>query len=75
MEKPVLILTMFNPLDLARILVILKMDISALLGYTGAVFKDFFGTTIGYIISFLVLILWIVIPSLLSIKYFNNKDL
>ena len=29
--------TVFNPIDLSRILILLKLDISALLGYTGAV--------------------------------------
>src|SRR5438874_411606 len=43
MEKPMLILTALNPIDLSRVLILLKMDISALMGYTGAVFKDFFG--------------------------------
>ena len=54
-----LIATMFNPIDLSRILILLKLDISALLGYTGAVFKRFFGTNLGLIMSFSVLIFWI----------------
>jgi len=57
-----LLATMFNPIDLSRILILLKLDISALLGYTGAVFKKFFGTDFGLIISFAVMILWIVLP-------------
>ncbi len=44
-EKLSLFLTMINPIDLSRILVILKMDISALLGYTGAVFNKFLEQT------------------------------
>lgn len=32
---------MFNPIDLSRVLILLKLDISALLGYTGAVFNNF----------------------------------
>ena len=57
-----LLATMFNPIDLSRILILLKLDISALLGYTGAVFKKFFGTDFGLIISLAVMILWIVLP-------------
>ncbi len=57
-----LLATMFNPIDLSRILILLKLDISALLGYTGAVFKKFFGTNFGLIISFAAMILWIVLP-------------
>jgi Cu-processing system permease protein len=65
----------FNPIDLSRILVLLKMDVSALMGYTGAVFKDFFGTTAGFIIALMVLILWIAVPAWLSTRKFNRKDL
>ncbi|MFP2996440.1 ABC transporter permease [Spongiivirga sp. MCCC 1A20706] len=54
--------TMFNPIDLSRTLILLKLDISALLGYTGAVFKSFFGTNLGLIISLLILTLWVVLP-------------
>ena len=54
--------TMFNPIDLSRILILLKLDISALLGYTGAVFKKFFGTGVGLAISLFVMVLWVIIP-------------
>lgn len=54
--------TMFNPIDLSRILILLKLDISALLGYTGAVFKKFFGTGLGLSISLFVMVLWVIIP-------------
>jgi Cu-processing system permease protein len=53
---------MFNPIDLSRTLILLKLDISALLGYTGAVFKQFFGTDKGLYISIFMLILWTIIP-------------
>ena len=51
------------------------MDVSALMGYTGAIFKDFFGAQTGLIISFTVLITWVVIPAWLSLRKFNHKDL
>lgn len=54
--------TMLNPIDLSRTLILLKLDISALLGYTGAVFKQFFGTNTGLIISILMLLLWTILP-------------
>jgi Cu-processing system permease protein len=62
LDKFSLIATMFNPIDLSRILILLKLDISALLGYTGAVFKKFFGTNFGLIVSFSVMVLWILLP-------------
>ena len=62
LDKFSLFATMFNPIDLSRILILLKLDISALLGYTGAVFKEFFGTNLGLISSLFVLTLWVIIP-------------
>ena len=53
---------MFNPIDLSRTLILLKLDISALLGYTGAVFKQFFGTNMGLILSIVMLLVWTVLP-------------
>ncbi|TAI46662.1 ABC transporter permease [Flagellimonas allohymeniacidonis] len=57
-----LVATLLNPIDLSRTLILLKLDISALLGYTGAVFKNFFGTNQGLIISLFTLILWTFLP-------------
>ncbi len=62
LDKFALFATMFNPIDLSRILILLKLDISALLGYTGAVFKKFFGTDLGFLLSFAVMILWVILP-------------
>lgn len=65
---------MLNPIDLSRTLILLKLDISALLGYTGAVFKKFFGTNFGLFISFFSLIVWITIPVLRIIFKSKKKD-
>ncbi len=62
LDKFALFATMFNPIDLSRILILLKLDISALLGYTGAVFKKFFGTNLGFFLSFGVMFLWVIFP-------------
>ncbi len=74
-EKLMVAVSMLNPLDLGRIMILLKMDVSALMGYTGAVFKDFFGTQAGMGLSFFVLLLWAVVPVWLSIRRFKHKDL
>lgn len=68
-------LTALNPIDLSRILVLLKMDISAMMGYTGAVFKEFFEGLFGYIFIGVVMLLWVLAPALLAVKKFNKKDL
>lgn len=64
--------TILNPVDLSRVLILLKLDISALLGYTGAVFQKFFGTSFGFIISFIALSLWVLIP-VYFIKLISSK--
>jgi Cu-processing system permease protein len=74
-EKVMVAVTAFSPIDLARIQILLQLDVSAMLGYTGAIFKDFFGTSIGLILSFLLLCLWIVVPFFMSLVKFKNKDL
>lgn len=75
LEKMMVGISTLNPIDLGRILILLKMDVSALMGYTGAIFKDFFGTRSGQILSFAVLFTWIIIPVWLSLRKFNRKDL
>lgn len=62
LDKLSLIGTMLNPIDLSRTLILLKLDISALLGYTGAIFKQFFGTNLGLTVSILTLVIWVVLP-------------
>ena len=75
MEQPMIAMTSLNPVDLARVLMLLKLDISALMGYSGALFQSFFGGKGGMIYSAFVLILWAVIPFWLSVRKFKTKDL
>ena len=74
-EKAMIVVTAFSPIDLARIQILLHLDVSAMMGYTGAIFKDFFGTSVGLLISFLLLCLWVIVPFFISLFKFKNKDL
>ena len=74
-EKPMIFVTSLSPIDLASIQMLLHLDASAMMGYTGALFKEYFGNGIGIIISLLLLILWVIIPFILSLKKFKTKDL
>jgi Cu-processing system permease protein len=74
-EKAMIGISALNPIDLARIFIILQLDVSAMLGYTGAIFKEFFGTQFGMIIGFTLLCLWAFIPYTLSSRKFVRKDL
>jgi Cu-processing system permease protein len=64
-----------NPIDLGRILILLHLDVSAMMGYTGAIFKDFFGTTSGIIAAFTILLLWVIVPFSISLRMFRKKDM
>ncbi len=74
-EKAMVGVSAFSPIDLARIQILLQLDQSAMMGYTGAIFKDFFGTSWGLIISFGLLCLWAIVPFFISLLKFKNKDL
>lgn len=74
LEKIALALSILNPVDLCRILIMLKLDISALMGYTGAVFNKFFGTYQGIAVSLSALMVWVVWPVLAMVKVSGKKD-
>lgn len=74
-ENAMVAMTALSPIDLARIQILMHLEVSAMMGYTGAIFQDFFGTAVGLVISFLLLCLWAIIPFFISLKKFNKKDL
>lgn len=74
-EKPMIVISSLNPIDLGRVLVLLQLDESAMMGYTGAIFKNYYGTSFGMSISFIILITWYTIPMYFSMLHFQNKDL
>ncbi len=74
LEVPTLVLTLLNPLDLARVVLLLNVDIAALMGYTGAVFEAFFGSWIGLAVAALALLAWIAVPLAVSHRLFMRKD-
>jgi len=73
-ERPLLGLTFANPIDLARVLILLRLDVAALMGYTGAVFQRFFGSVAGSALAAGALFLWIATPAGLGARRFRRKD-
>lgn len=73
-ENIILAICLINPIDLARIFFILDFNISALMGYTGALFNKFFGTSFGVIVSISIMTIWFIIPFLFGLRSFNKKD-
>lgn len=74
-EKIVVGLSALSPIDLCRILILLRLDVSAMMGFSGALFQNLFGNHLGLILSFVLLSLWAIIPFALSLRKFKRKDL
>ena len=72
-ERPVLGLMLANPIDLARVELLLRFDAGALQGYTGAVFTQFFGGA-GAVVAGAALLLWVAVPVMLGLRAFRRKD-
>jgi Cu-processing system permease protein len=73
-ERAMLGAMIANPIDLARLLLLFRFDVAALLGYTGAVFQRFFGATTGAVIAAGALAAWVVIPAAFGRRLFHRKD-
>jgi len=74
LERPLLGLMLANPVDLARVVLLLQFDVSALMGYTGAVFERFFGGAGGLAIAATALAAWVAAPVLLGMRAFRRRD-
>ncbi len=74
LERPVIALSLLNPVDLARILLLLEFDVSALMGFTGALFRDFFGSGGGRLAAGAALLGWLALPFALGMRSFGRKN-
>lgn len=74
LELPLIGLTLLNPVDLGRVLLLLQFDNAALMGYTGAVFERFFGSALGAAITATALVLWCAGPLGLALRRFRRQD-
>lgn len=74
LQQPVIVMSLLNPIDLGRILLLLNFDISALMGFTGAVFQQFFGSWAGQAISLSAMGAWLAVPFYMGRRVFLKKD-
>lgn len=74
LETPVLILTLLNPVDLGRILLLLTFDVAALMGYTGTVYARAFGSGLGMVAALAMLVVAAAVPLALGFRRFSRKD-
>lgn len=73
-DYPALILSFLNPIDLSRISLSLVLDQSALMGYTGALYRSLYGSGTGIVLSLGIMLVWAFIPFLWARKRFLKKD-
>lgn len=74
-DKPLLGLISLNPVDLARVLVLLQLDVAVMMGYSGALFKKFMGSATGSIYTVICMLCWTVIPLIIAARVFKKKDI
>jgi Cu-processing system permease protein len=74
LERATLGLMMANPIDIARVSLLLRFDGAAMMGYTGAVFLDFFGKGYGMALTAAALSLWMLLPLTFGMRAFERKD-
>ena len=75
LDNLTLLLLSLNPIDLGRVLVLLNVDVSALMGYTGALYKSFFGNWTGIALAFSLMVIWVIVPLFFAQRKFVRKDL
>ena len=73
-ERPMLVAMFANPIDLARLVMLTRFDVAALLGYTGALFQQLLGGVPGLIVAITVFTLWATLPALYGARLFHRKD-
>ena len=74
LDKLTISMLVFNPIDLSRILILMKLDMSAMMGYTGAVLSKFLGKNIGMIVVSFSLLMWMILPLWRLYKIGQKKD-
>jgi Cu-processing system permease protein len=74
LQYPVIALSLANPVDLGRILLLMNLEAAALMGFTGAVFERFFGSGLGQLVTVAALGVWVAVPYALGRRAFARKN-
>lgn len=72
-EKLILLITAINPIDLARLTMLFKMDVSAIMSCSFMVYEKFLRDQGSFVCSVLLFI-WIILISRLGVLFFEKKD-
>ena len=73
LEGPLLAMVFLNPVDLARVALLQSFDVSALMGYTGAVYQRFFGSG-GLVLALAMMLFAAAVPFTAGLRWFKRKD-
>ncbi len=71
----VLLALLLNPIDLARVVFLIKLNISAVTGFSMALVQKNLGGAGGFILTFLAMICWIVFLYWMGLRKFRDKAL
>ncbi len=74
LDKLTISMLVLNPIDLSRILILMKLDMSAMMGYTGAVLSKFLGRGTGMLVVSISLMIWMALPLWRLYKIGLKKD-
>jgi Cu-processing system permease protein len=74
LDKLTISMLVLNPIDLSRILILMKLDMSAMMGYTGAVLSKFLGKETGIIVVSTSLLFWVLLPLWRLFSLGQKKD-
>lgn len=74
LEIPMLVMIFLNPIDLARILITIQLDLSAMMGYSGALFYKYLGDLFGISFGLAALLGWAGFPAFFGYAFFYKKD-
>jgi len=73
-EVPLMVMLALNPVDIARVLMLLGSDAAALLGYTGAMLARLLSSTTGRLALLAALAIWMIGPCVAARHVFQRKD-
>jgi Cu-processing system permease protein len=74
-EVPSLLLMATNPIDLVRVSLLLSLDLSAMMGYTGRILQTLISDSMGLVLTLAVLFFWTAAPLAAGVRVFERKDL
>ncbi len=72
-ERPRLVAMLLKPVGLAWVLLLMRPNVAALMGCTGATLEAFLRTALGTALAAGALALWVVAPLLVRLRLFGGK--